>query len=106
MAKFYVHSGDFQLIIQAESARDAALWAMHMAMEEVVPVDDLEWTSAAREDLRFTDDEAKLGMEMLLSEIGFGRDEAGNFETLDVMTEWNQLTVVVARLSELIDQDK
>lgn len=104
MAKYYIQSGDFQVVVQADSPLNASLWAMHLAMEEIVPCDDLEWTSTARKDLRFAPGEAKLGVDMLLSEIGFGRDEAGTFDTLDVMTEWNQLTVVVARLSEVIDR--
>ena len=56
------------------------------------------------EDLQFADSVATLGPVMFASEIGFGRHEQGSFATLDVMTEWNQLTMVVADLSELIVQ--
>lgn len=105
MAKYYVKSGDYRRVIQADSARDAALWAVHMAMESTVPLDDLQWLSERTETLHAKDDATKLGKEVSLSEIGFERNDAGRFDTLDVMTEWNQLTAVVARLSEVIDLD-
>ena len=42
MAKYYVTSGSFRQIVQADDPQSASLWAMHLAMEQVLPLcDDL-----------------------------------------------------------------
>ena len=38
MAKFYVQSGTLRAIIDSEDAERAALWAVHTAMEQVMPL--------------------------------------------------------------------
>lgn len=104
MAKFYIESGEFRAVVQADTVHHASLWAMHLAMESTVSLDDLAVSDEQLEDLQFADSVATLGPVMYASEIGFGRYERGSFATLDIMTEWNQLTMVVADLSKLIAQ--
>lgn len=102
MPKFYVESGEYRAIVQANSSHAAALWAMHLAMESSVPLDELELSPEQQEDLEFADAVASLGTSMFVSEIGFGRAERGTFETIEIMTEWNQLTMVLADLTARI----
>ena len=40
MAKFYVQSGTFRSVVAADSARKAALWAVHQVMQQVLPTDE------------------------------------------------------------------
>ena len=45
----------------------------------------------------------RFSRQISVSEIGLGRAEAGQFEALEIMIEWNQLAVALARLERLID---
>jgi len=103
MAKFYVTSGTFHEIVQAEDARTAALWAMHIALEKVVPVDDIEWLSGEqKEDLDIADGLLELDRKIWVSEAGFGRKDSGSFDSITILDEWNQLVMAVSRLESLI----
>ncbi len=101
MAKFYVQSGLFSQIVTANDAYSAALWAMHLVMEEVVPVDQVDWLDEDQiPESGFEDGLLKLGETVCVSEIGFGRDEAACFDTADTLAEWNQLVIALTRLEE------
>lgn len=103
MAKYYVTSGEVRLVVQAEDARTAALWSMHLAMEKGCDLDQLELSLDQREDLARFDMLVRFDRWMKVSEIGFGRNEAGEFESIEMMIEWNQLAMAVARLERLIE---
>ena len=99
MAKYYVESGTVQMITEAEDARGAALWAVHGAMEQVLPVcpDDPLTPAEKNERIR------QRGCSVLdgtirISEQGFGREDAETFDTVEVFVEWNQLLMAVTRL--------
>jgi hypothetical protein len=108
MAKFYVQSGQCQQIVQADSADQAALWAIHLAMETLLPIDELDWIECDGLGIvKYENGFLPLEAETLVSERGFGRDEAGKFETIDLLNEWNQLLVALARIDRMIaDQDE
>jgi hypothetical protein len=106
MAKFYVQSGLVSQLITANDAFSAALWAMHLVMEDVVPVEEVDWLDEANQpEHGFADGLMKLGDEVCVSEVGFGRDEAGRFDTADTLAEWNQLIIAMARLEALLNED-
>ena len=45
MAKYYVESGNVKTVIAADDAEKAALWVVHKAMQQVIPVyEDQELT--------------------------------------------------------------
>jgi hypothetical protein len=99
MAKYYVESGTLQMLTDAEDARGAALWAMHRAMEQVLPVcpDDPLTPSEKNERIRqrgcvVLDDAIRI------SEQGFGRENADAFNTVEIFAEWNQLLMAVTKL--------
>ena len=37
MAKFYVSSGNFQLVVNADDAQAAAIWGVHRCLTPIVP---------------------------------------------------------------------
>jgi len=107
MAKFYVQSGLISHIVTANDAFSAALWAMHLVMEDVVPVDQVDWLDQADvPEHGFADGLYKLGATVAVSEVGFGRDEAGRFDTADTLAEWNQLVIALARLEARLEADR
>ena len=103
MAKFYVASGELRVVVQADDARTAALWAMHLAMSRSLNLDGIEPSLDQRIDLATFDAVARFDRWMKISEIGFGREEAGKFDSLDIMIEWNQLATAIVRLERLIE---
>ena len=106
MAKYYVESGEVRLVVQAEDPRMAALWTMHTAMEQSLTLDAVDFSDDQLEDLKNIDGVAQFSRHILVSEIGLGRSEAGRFDSLEIMIEWNQLAVALARLERLIDSQE
>ena len=104
MAKFYVKSGEFEHVVQADDARKAALWGMHLMMEQLLPIDELDWIECdGLAIVKYENGFLPLDKEVLVSERGFGRDESGRFATEDIMLEWNQLLVALARIERLFE---
>jgi hypothetical protein len=95
MPKFYVQSGNVEMVLQAHDARCAAIWAVHRTLSPTLPflcdepVDCLAGDVAGR-----------LGEMLRVSERGFDHSDCGQFDTLDIVTEWNQLLVALDRLQE------
>jgi hypothetical protein len=99
MPKFYVQSGLVAKIVTANDAYSAALWAMHLVMEDVVPVEQVDWLDSENQpEHGFADGLLKLGDQISVSEVGYGRDEAGRYDTADALAEWNQLVIAMANL--------
>ena len=99
MAKFYVESGTLRLVSEADDARGAALWAVHHALEQVLPVcpDDPQTAEEKAERIRERGC-AVLAATLTVSERGFGRTDAEPFDTADLFLEWHQLMVALTRL--------
>lgn len=106
MAKFYVTSGEVRVVVDAQDARSAALWSMHLSLAKVTDLDDFDLSPDQRLDLAQFDTISRFDRWIGVSEIGFERDEAGLFEALDIMIEWNQLATAVVRLERLILSDE
>ena len=102
MAKFYVTSGEVRVVVEAQDAHAAALWSVHLSLSKVTDLDEFELSADQRADLAEFDSLSRFDRWMSVSEIGFDRDEAGIFESLEMMVEWNQLAMVVVRLERLI----
>ncbi len=95
MAKFYVQSGTFRSIVQAESTQKAAVWAVHRTMQQVLPMeDDCESEASA--------DETVLSRTIRVSEQGYDRDDAVTLPTLDVMSQWNEMVTTLDRLESML----
>ena len=94
MPKFYVQSGGLEMVLQARDCRCAAIWAAHRTLSQSLPFLCAEPTDYAQ-----LADLTRLGETILVSQQGFDRDDAVVFETLDVVSEWNQLLVALDRLT-------
>lgn len=100
MSKYYVQCGTSQRVVTAEDPRGAALWAIHEIIDQALDLDAIDWEDEAEiENLDLIRVMLALGDRVLVSERGFGRCEAGAFDTPELMTEWNQLIVAVSRLA-------
>ncbi|MAR09774.1 MAG: hypothetical protein CL681_07340 [Blastopirellula sp.] len=103
MAKYYVESGTLQLIVQADDAHKAALWAIHRTMQQILPVYDEHCLSPeTKADIAFTAGAMVLGEMMFLSEVGFGGSDAVRFNTTDMVIEWNQLMIALTKLESVV----
>ncbi len=100
MAKFYVQSGNLQMVLQAKDCRSAAIWAAHRTLSQSLPFlcDDAEEYLALA-------DLTKLGETVRVSQRGFAGSDYVEFQTLDVLQEWNRLLVALDRLQARLQQD-
>jgi hypothetical protein len=103
MAKFYVQAGSFSRIILAEDAQGAALATVHTVLGDPIEddrvMDPVQWVCESEVD-EFAEDVAEL---ILVSEIGFGRSEAGCFATEDIIQHWHDLMVAIENMLKIGD---
>ena len=85
MPKFYVESGQVQVVLDALDTQQAAITAFQW------------WCDRQSEAMFGGDAEAcQLGNEMLVSETGFGAVDGESFPTLDILMAWQVEPVEVA----------
>ena len=88
MGNYVVQSGSVRKIVQADDARKAALWTVHLAMEHQLPAGDGLESSSLHE--------GRLGRNIrVLRADGL---EAGCWPIYEILVEWNQLLVALRRL--------
>ena len=101
MAKFYVQSGTLRAIIDSQDAERAALWAIHSAMEQVMPLEGelepIELIANGPTNM------IALAETIELSEVGFDRDDCLRIDTFDAFQHWNMLLKAVEKLNTLLD---
>ncbi len=103
MAKYYVQSGNVRTIISAEDAEKAALWAVHCAMRQVVPVyDDEELSPQEKSEVSVVEGIRVLGHTIRISEIGFDRLDGEQRDTFELLVQWHQLMTALARLEAMM----
>ena len=104
MAKYYVQSGTVRTVISADDCEKAALWVVHRALQQVVPVyDDAELSPQEKGDVAIVQGIMVLGNTVKLSELGFDREDATSMDTFDLVVHWHQLMVALSRLEQLLD---
>lgn len=101
MPKFYVQSGNVELVTTAIHSRGAAIWGVHRTLSHSLPFLCDETT-----DVLALDDLTRLGDTIRVSEQGFDRADAVEFDTLDIVGEWNQLLVAIDRIHERLDNSE
>jgi hypothetical protein len=106
VAKFYVESGTLQMVVDADDARGAGLWAVHRCLEQVLSTcpEDPQTPEEKAERLRQRGGDV-LSSTVRISERGFGRDDCLRFDTAELFAEWNQLLIAVNRLPAPPDPD-
>jgi fibronectin type 3 domain-containing protein len=103
MAKFYVQSGTLRSVVQAESSKRAALWAVHQAMQQVLPMEDADGiTPQDKNDAIAENGMAVMSRTVTVSERGFDRADAAKLPTLEVVNEWNDLVMTLDRLERML----
>jgi hypothetical protein len=97
MAKYYVQSGSMKMVVSAEDPRRAALWAVHRALEQVLPLCEDE---PVAEPSTAPPTSMVLSGKVSCSEKGFTETEpgAGSFSTVELVAEWSQLMVALSRM--------
>ena len=98
MPKFYVQSGNLRLILTANDSRAAAIWASHRALTQTLP-----FLCEDPSDYLALGELTSLGESIAVSERGFDRRDAEQFETLDIVTEWSGLLVAIDRIQRLLE---
>lgn len=96
MPKFYVESGNLQLVVHAKHARGAAIWAVHRVLSQLLPF----LAEGAPPASGASNPPAALGELIRTSERGFGRDDGAVHNTFDVVCEWNRLIVALDKLQQ------
>lgn len=104
MAKYFVQSGTLRTTVQAESSRKAALWAVHQAMQQVLPVDDSQHESA----LSKTEVAAARGISVMdeivsVSTSGYDAPDKSTLSTMEVVREWNEMFAALDRLQRMLE---
>ena len=103
MAKYYIESGTMKAVVSADDSHKAALWAVHRAMQQVVPMyDDQNVTASDKCEMATSEGMMVLDQKISISEVGFDRSDAHVINTYDVVSEWNQLMVALSRLESLL----
>ncbi len=103
MAKYYVQSGTLRTVVQAESSRKAALWAVHQAMQQVLPLEDQEGDTAESKSEKVAGNGvAVLSGRLTISQCGFDRKDGTSLATLEVVAQWNQMVTTLDRLQRML----
>lgn len=103
MPKFYVATGNLNLVIEADHARAAAIWAVHRCLSQVMPFAGEEAENDSRRSHQAADSHYALGETIAVSERGFGGADEQQFPTLPVVAEWSRLLVALDRLQQEFD---
>lgn len=106
MAKYYVQSGTLRCVVSAENPRRAALWAVHRAMQQIMPIDEATPTQPEDKTQRAKEEGVMvLSGTISTSERGYGSSDAESMPTFEVVTEWNQLVNALDRLETMFGRD-
>jgi len=99
MAKYYVTCGSAQWVVDAESARQAAMRLMDELLGDHIWIyDDAELSEQDRRDHLVIETLLHIGTEMIVSERGADRSEAGTFGVPELLDDWDRLMTAVSRL--------
>jgi hypothetical protein len=106
MAKYYVESGNVRTVVSADDSEKAALWVVHKALQQVMPVyEDSELTPDEKGEVAILNGVMVLGNTFRISEIGFDRADAETLDSFALITQWHQLMIALDRLSDLLETD-
>jgi hypothetical protein len=122
MPKYYIESGNVCFVVCSNDAEGAALWAMHRTIDDKICQyeDELSLRSHLAQDAATYEEPidgvpenvpfepmleglAEFDETIIISEIGFGRDDSGTLETDEVFSQWRQLMAAVDRLFDKKD---
>jgi len=104
MPRYYVQSGSFRRVIQADSDRKAAVSAVKLAIQQVVPLDEVSGQAVSdHSSTKKRDAYAVMSGRLFVSEAGFESPDALELPTKEVITEWNRMLTTLDRLERMLD---
>ena len=106
MTKYYVKSGTFRRVIEADSDRNAAISAVQMAVEQVLPMNKInssETDDADSKALIEANQFVMLSGKLVISESGFDSEKVVQLSTKEVVSAWNQFMSTLDRLEKMLD---
>lgn len=105
MAKFYVQSGTLRTVVEASSSRRAAMWAVHQAMQQILPIDDAaEQSPRAKSTTARDEGVAVLASTVEVRQNSFASPARVKLSTMEVVSEWNEMCETLGRLERLVGQ--
>lgn len=107
MPKFYVQSGSLRAVIHSADQRRAALWVIQRAMDPILPEEHEEALVGSvgecnPPEVNSPNDFVALGPAIFLSEVGFDRDDATQFDTLEMFSQWHDLVRAIDQIACLV----
>jgi len=103
MTQYIVQSGTLRTTVDAENSRKAALWAVHQAMQQVLPIDDQAQTVAQKTEAFGSHGVHILDREVHVSEVGHPA-AACVLLTMEVVRQWNDMFAALDRLERLLQE--
>ena len=104
MAKFYLTSGNIEFVVTAVDAEGAARWMINQIVDELVPpTSEFNADDEPGELIDYVEALDVFDDQIMVSEIGFNRDEAGVLETERLFMQWFQLSNALNRLLDRLD---
>ena len=99
--KYYVKSGGCEQIVQTRDAEAAAIASVHRFLDANADLESINWFDEAEMDnLDLINALLQLGEDVAVSEMGFGRNEAGRFDTADIMAQWQHYMIAINRMDQ------
>jgi hypothetical protein len=92
MPKYYVQSGNHQMVMTAADPQAAALWLIHCALHEILPAyDDTSLSEDERCEIAVMQGLLKLDNTVAINERGFDRADSQQVDVLEIINIWHQL---------------
>ena len=104
MTQYLVQSGTLRTTVEAENSRKAALWAVHQAMQQVLPIDDDGHTVAQKSEAAGSRGVHILDREVRVSEVGAAAAAVRSLPTMDVVRQWHDMVDALDRLERLLHE--
>ena len=101
MSKFYLTSGNIEFVVTAVDSEGAALWMINQVIDQTFPPEQFDENDQPDELIDYTEALDVFDDQIMVSEIGFGRDEAGILDSEWLFMKWFQLS---SALNNLLDQ--
>jgi len=99
MPKFYVQTGMLSKIVLAEDAQGAALATIHNVLGDAIEKDQpITVATEIVDQDEVADICDQFEDQVLVSEIGFGRSEAGLFSVDEIIQHWHQLMIAIENM--------
>ncbi len=104
MTQYLVQSGTLRTTVEAENSGKAALWAVHQAMQQVLPIDDDGHTVAQKSEAAGSRGVHILDREVRVSEVGAAAAAVRSLPTMDVVRQWHDMVDALDRLERLLHE--